>query len=298
VNGGEGHLVDSCRPILLWEPDPTCDHEQNDDCEHFAIWVDTRVARDTLARASMVLALREFDDDDLDGDEDVTVSDGISVTCALETGVIVPLERTGAIFLRHHPWLVESLRAELDFFRRRAARASAQFDRETTPRRALASPVRTMVAYHKLFPADWDLVPFHDGERYWAVDLYCRNPDCTCTSSVINFYRLENDDDREVQLIGEVVVDYAEREIDYEPSNEVVEKIFDTLWDACEYQLRARHAEAHDAVQRFAPRAAPAIQPAALVERVPRNAACPCGSGKKYKRCCLDATRTDRSSTA
>jgi hypothetical protein len=270
---------------LLWEPDPTCDHEQNDDCEHFAIFVDTRVVSETLASGTMVLALRELNDDD---DDDVTVSDQIAVSCALDTGAIVPLGRAGAIFLRHHPWLAESLRGELDFFRRRAARAEAQRDRETTAKAVLAEPARTMVPYHKLFPSDWDLVPSHDGERYWAVDLYCRNPDCTCTSSVINFYSL---DDEELRLLGEVVVDCAERDIEFEPSNEAVEKIFDTLWKASEYALRARHAEAHEAVRRFASRAAPAPQPNALVGRVSRNDACPCGSGKKYKRCCLDASR-------
>ncbi len=295
MSGGEGHAVDSCRPILLWEPDPTCEHEENDDCEHFAIWVATRVTGDTLACGTMVLELRELDDDDDFDADNVTVSEGIALTCALETGAIEALAREGIIFLRHHPWLIESLRAELDFFRRRAARAAAQLDRETAAKQVLATPARTMVAYHQLFPADWDLLPIHDDERYWAVDLYCRNPDCTCTSSVINVYRL---DDCEPQLIGEVVVDYGEREIDFQPSNDAVEKIFDALWDAREYKLRARHAEAHDAVQRFSPRAAKAAHPAALIERVPRNAACPCGSGKKYKRCCLDATPVGRSTTA
>ena len=31
--------------------------------------------------------------------------------------------------------------------------------------------------------------------------------------------------------------------------------------------------------------------PTALNQEVPRNAPCPCGSGKKYKRCCLDQNR-------
>lgn len=285
---------------MLWEPDPTCEHEENEDCEHFGIWVGTRLAHDTIERGTMVLDLRELDDDD-DGDDDVTIAQGIVVACALETGAIEPLGREGAIFLRHHQWLVASLRAEVDFFRRRAARAAAQRDRETAAKHALAIPARSMVAYHKLFPSDWDLLPIRDGERYWAIDLYCRNPDCTCTSSVITFYRL---DDGEPLLIGEVVVDYAERDIEFQANNQTVDELFGALWNACEYRLRARHDEARDAVRRFAPRAglapqlasaapglAPQLAPAAPLDRVPRNAACPCGSGKKFKRCCLDATR-------
>ena len=285
MSAGEGHAVDSCRPILLWEPDPTCEHEENEDCEHFAIWVGTRLAHDSLERGTMALDLREFDEDD-EGDDHVTIAQGIVVSYALETGAIEPLGREGSIFLRHHPWLVASLRAELDFFRRRAARAAAQRDRETAAKHVLAIPARTMVAYHQLFPADWDLLPTRDGERYWALDLYCRNPDCTCSSSVINFYRL---DDGAPRLIGEVVVDYAERDIEFQPNNETVDELFDALWSTCEYKLRARHARAHDAVRRFAPRAGAA--PHAALQRVERNAACPCGSGKKFKRCCIDAAR-------
>lgn len=289
MSGGEGHAVDSCQPILLWEPDPTCEHTQNDDCEHFAIWVATRVAVDTLARGAIVLELREYDDDD-DFDQ-VAIVDGVALTCALGTGAIEPLGSEGAIFLRHHPWLVDALRAEVDFFRARAARAAAQIDRESAARNALAVPAQTMIAYHKLFPSDWDLLPIRDGERYWAVDLYCRNADCTCTSSVINFYRL---DDGEPQLIGEVVVDYEDREIEYESSNDEVDALFDMLWSAREYKLRARHADAHAAVRRFAQRPTPAAQPRASLGRVSRNDLCPCGSGKKFKRCCLDPARANR----
>nr|MBA3376549.1 hypothetical protein [Actinomycetota bacterium] len=227
---------------MIWEP--ACVHEgEEEDCEHAVIWVATRVTPDTLARGTMELEVREFDDDDLDDFEDVTVSSGITAAYALETGALTPLGVEGELFLRHHPWLAERLRAEVTFFRGRAARAARQLDRETQARNVLGVPSHTMIAYHQLFPADWDLVPIHDGERYWAVDLYCRNPDCTCTSSVINFY----DTDDESRLVGEVVVDYGDgndREVDVEPSNESVDAIFDTLWNACEFKLRARHARA------------------------------------------------------
>lgn len=284
-----GHAVDSGRPILLWQPDPTCDHENNDDCEHFAIWVGTRVASDTLERGTIVLDLREFNvETDGDGDDDVVIAQGIVVTCNLETGAVEELGREGGLFLQHHPWLVDSFREELGFFRRRAARAAAQRDRETAAKAALAVPARTMIPYHELFPYDWDLLPVHDGERYWAVDLYCRNPECTCASSVIKFFEFG---EAQPKPVGEVVVDYAERDIQVGPSNDIVETIFDELWDDYEYRLRARHAEAHYAIRRFAQRATLTTGTPAP-ERVSRNDVCPCGSGKKFKRCCLNARPT------
>ena len=132
--------------MLIWEP--ACAHEGDEDCEHAAIWVATRVTRDTLARGTMELEVREFDDDDLDDFEDVTVSSGITAAYALETGALTPLGVEGELFLRHHPWLAERLRAEVDFFGRRAARAARQLDRETQARNVLSVPFHTMIAYH------------------------------------------------------------------------------------------------------------------------------------------------------
>ena len=85
--------------------------------------------------------------------------------------------------------------------------------------------------------------------------------------------------------MGEIIVDYADREIETEASNDAVDELFDELWKAREYTLRARHAEAHEVVRRLA-RAGNEATQAAPSARVPRNAECPCGSGRKYKRCC------------
>jgi len=219
------------------------------------------------------------------------IGDDITVTCSLDAGVIAAGNTAGEIFLRRHPWLAGTLREDLLVFRERAQRVAAQSDRESAAKEVLSRPAKTMVRYSDLFPADWDLVPIEDGEEYWAVDLYCRNPDCDCASSVILFYRLEDDPP---SLVGEVAIDYAKDEPDVKASTPEADDIFDSLWAASEYTLRARHAEASQVVRRFAVRpihatAALAPTPPAIVGRVPRNAPCPCGSGKKYKRCCLDA---------
>jgi len=33
-------------------------------------------------------------------------------------------------------------------------------------------------------------------------------------------------------------------------------------------------------------------------QRIGRNASCPCGSGKKYKKCCLESTQPDSTQSA
>jgi hypothetical protein len=280
--------IDACRPFIVWAPKPYCTHD-DDDCEH-GVWVDTRVTRDTLAGGWLLLALRELDEDDFETD-DVAVDNTITVTCTLDTGGVAATGTEGVVFLRRHPWLADALREQLPLFRERAERAAAQLDRESAAREVLARPSTTMVRYSDLFPADWDLLLLHDGDQYWAVDLYCRNPDCDCTSSVIYFYRVDDDD--EVHRVGEVTIDYAKDDPAVEPSSKEVGKVFDSLWASCEYKLRARHAEASQAVRRFAKR--PTAVPARTAgPRVPRNAVCPCGSGKKYKRCCLDVSSASR----
>ena len=233
--------ADSGEPIAVWSADDDCEHEDDCECEDAAergVWVDTRVASDTLSRGALVLALRECDDDDDDGDDVVRIDDRIAVSCDLATGALTPLRTEGAIFLNRHPWLEEVLREEeLPRLRLRAKRAAAQGDRETAAKRALSQPGNAMLPYHELFPADWDLLPVCDGERYWAVDLYCRNPDCTCTSSVIRFHRVE--DDATTTFAGEVTIDYADPEPRARTTSPGAGRVFERLWKESEYNLRA-----------------------------------------------------------
>lgn len=290
--------ADSGEPIAVWPAEIDCEHEDECECEDEddaarGVWVDTRVASDTLSRGALVLALRECDDDD-DDDDVVRIDDRIAVSCDLATGALTPLRTEGAIFLNRHPWLEEVLREEeLPRLRRRAERAAAQGDRETAAKRALSQPGNAMLPYHELFPADWDLLPVCDGERYWAVDLYCRNPDCTCTSSVIRFHRVE--DDASTTFAGEVTIDYADAEPRARTTSPGAARVFERLWKESEYNLRARQAQASSAVRRLAMRTKAPVAVVPVWGRIPRNAPCPCGSGKKFKRCCLDGPARDDS---
>jgi hypothetical protein len=69
------------------------DHE----FEH-GVWIDTRVASDTLSSCHLVVALRETADDD--DDDVVRFDERIAVSCSLANGAPTPLRTEGAIFLR------------------------------------------------------------------------------------------------------------------------------------------------------------------------------------------------------
>lgn len=286
--------VDSGEPVAVWPAEIDCEHEDDCECEDDAeggVWVDTRVTSDTLSRGALVLALRECDEDDV-GDDLVRIDDRIAVSCDLATGALTPLRTEGAIFLNRHPWLEEALREEeLPRLRLRAKRVAAQADRETAAKRALSQPGNAMLPYYALFPADWDLLPVCDDERYWAVDLYCRNPDCSCTTSVIRFHRVE--DDETTTFAGEATIDYADAKPRARTSSPSAARVFERLWKESEYNLRARHAEASSAVRRLAPRIKERAAAPPVWGRIPRNAPCPCGSGRKFKRCCVDGPARD-----
>ena len=144
-----------------------------------------------------------------------------------------------------------------------------------------------MVTYDELFPADWDLVIHREGVPYWAVDSYCHNPQCTCTDVTVSLYELETGTRGSA---GRLRLDLANGDDDLH----VVEKSIDDELTALFLEkygarIRARHAEARRAVLRFG-RPLRRMAPVALPQagRIARNALCPCGSGKKYKRCCID----------
>jgi hypothetical protein len=284
----KGRELDACSPLFVWAPARGAGASE---CGHGVV-VETRLEHGSLARGSVTLLLCE-----IERDTDVWVNafgDPVSVTCSLDTGECTPHDHDGVRFLFERPWLKSALVGELHHLRRRALRAAAQADRETSPARALANAnPSAMIAYDELFPADWDLVVHREGVPYWAVDLYCHNPQCTCTDVTVSLYELETG---KRGSVGRLRLDVANGDGD----PRIVEKSIDDelttmLLEKYGERIRARHAEARRAVLRFGRpllRMVPTARPAALPQagRIARNALCPCGSGKKYKRCCSDTT--------
>jgi hypothetical protein len=117
-----------------------------------------------------------------------------------------------------------------------------------------------------------------DDELFVASELYCVDPDCDCTQSVVMFDTDEDYNPGCMVFAGNAWV--------AEPLEEDDRPILTALWEA----YCARHP---DRERRFAERralmhaAASRITPAP-VGKVGRNDPCPCGSGKKYKKCCAN----------
>lgn len=143
-----------------------------------------------------------------------------------------------------------------------------------------------MVPYSEIF--DWmrsDVYLFDDEAitAFDAMDLYCVTPGCDCGQVLIQFRQLTQNKPQtvgivDVNLSGAIV-------LKPEPGQE---KTLNLLWAA----FRKRHSAylarfaRHDADMKLM---GAKVKPQTTVNSSPkigRNEPCPCGSGKKYKKCC------------
>ncbi|MBI5486145.1 MAG: SEC-C domain-containing protein [Deltaproteobacteria bacterium] len=141
-----------------------------------------------------------------------------------------------------------------------------------------------MVPYFDVFPSAWDLSAEHGGRRFWVMDYWCLVPGCGCNElradvmgergGSVGFVRVEAEGWKVVEVEGD--------------------RVAGEIWEALA-------ADAHDrrmlekrrlSMLRVA-RELPAFLGSSVASRrrgaagaVGRNEPCPCGSGKKFKRCC------------
>jgi hypothetical protein len=171
-------------------------------------------------------------------------------------------------------------------------------------------PENETVSWYKVFPRD-SLEEFeHEGAGYLVDDHYCIIPSCTCHSAFLTFGRLEAEGDldskaKEVVTVRLSVKSDTTKFVDVAKGEEAfgrgiyrkfVEshllfirnlsrryKVLREFGVLVEKQRRARRPKQGSSLDDGFSRRG---QPASPKVKVPRNAPCPCGSGKKYKSCC------------
>lgn len=155
----------------------------------------------------------------------------------------------------------------------------------------------TMVAFKEIFP--WaDTFDFVVGEARWMIDdQYCVNPGCTCKDAMIEFLRLTISADciaRVAQQTPAAVLDG--RTGAFRPMHPpwTADPALDTLAQALldahpdvVRTLRKRRERLRLLFRNAAKAAAREAAPARIVApKCLPNSPCPCGSGKKFKKCC------------
>jgi hypothetical protein len=253
-------------------------------CGH-GVWVETPLdaSADELAReVTLLLRHVERNNETSVNAHGPTVAVGLS----LATARCSPRDEAAGRFLAAVPWLDGELALHLDLLRERAARAVAQRDRSSCDA-ALARRVHDkMIGYDDLFPADWNLLVLHGGAAYWLCDQHCPKPNCPCSAIVVQLYRL---DGSSIDYAGKITLDLRGPDRRPETTTPVAAALFESTWRRYGDELVRRHTEVRAAVQRM-PTATPARAPATALAPA-RNGPCPCGSGRKYKRCCAGATK-------
>lgn len=145
------------------------------------------------------------------------------------------------------------------------------------------------VPFCEVFPSRWDLAVGFERHHWWIFDLWCLKPGCTCETVGLSFHR----DDGSAQELVEV--DLPRRLLMERETSETGRGLWEALRDDEELlaELESRRATIRRVARQLPAFLTPA-RPAAAAAPVGRNERCPCGSGKKFKRCCGGVTAEPR----
>ncbi len=151
-------------------------------------------------------------------------------------------------------------------------------------------------AYHEILPYDDMLSLDLDGQNLKIIDQYCLKLGCPCTSATLTFLKEGEEDSREASILGTVEADYKKKRwgeiyedfsiIPFTTIRDAVNKHFPGLWK----ELRKRHRHLRKIYLHCSNRhfSAGGQRIRVAGKKIGRNDPCPCGSGKKYKKCCLN----------
>lgn len=135
-------------------------------------------------------------------------------------------------------------------------------------------------------------------ETHELKDFYCKNKDCDCTNIRFGVYLYGEEE------VGEIWYNYKEAKLikpsEYEFLIDELRKMGEEKFDLFNQALAARHTSIKNTFEIFQLKREKAIleqeydstirkitKTKPQLPKVGRNAPCPCGSGKKYKKCCL-----------
>ena len=147
---------------------------------------------------------------------------------------------------------------------------------------------RVLVRYRNLFPTDFDLVRYVDGKAYFMEDYYCVEPNCQCSTVTLNVIALD-DDGGEHKEVGNASIELLAPRLKPTGSKGaviIVRKIMQE--QVMQKRVAKRFAECRRIANPLAMKLGRMPTTVTNAAKVGRNDPCSCGSGKKYKKCCLN----------
>lgn len=149
----------------------------------------------------------------------------------------------------------------------------------------------TMVGFNEILPFSGDLQVEVDGNRYLFGDQYCVRTDCNCTEAYLTLLEMVTEDRIEKPDMAVISVDYRTGQWQIENLAGVDTGLLGLLAkQLITRENRTRIEERHNrlrALYRLYKRAHHTPTRSTTTRKVGRNDPCPCGSRKKYKKCCM-----------
>jgi hypothetical protein len=148
-----------------------------------------------------------------------------------------------------------------------------------------------MVAFHDILPFGASLIADIDGQHILLGDQYCVRPGCACTDAMVLLFETEGSrQDTNEQYPAALKIDYRSRRCQVESRGGEDPALLRTLAkelvaeETCS-RLEARHNRLRSLYLMYKHTHRRPVRPSA--PKVGRNDPCPCGSGKKHKKCCM-----------
>ena len=154
-----------------------------------------------------------------------------------------------------------------------------------------------MVYYHEIYhiPPYEDIVIEHEDKKYFVEDCYCPNPNCHCMDVVLSFYLVKDNISYSETILayrvsfktGRKRIESIDPVISQHLGNELYNELLTYVHsNGLDFFKNRYHKIKEWGASLHAPQVANTI-PIVYSEPKPgRNDLCPCGSGKKYKKCC------------
>lgn len=149
-----------------------------------------------------------------------------------------------------------------------------------------------MIIYNEVFPFHNQLRIKVENHWYRAVDQHCVLPRCSCTNVNVSFFDESSNKESNLKEVDEeftATFDFKRQRFYIEatyiesalPQRRIVEEFLHQFG----YELMAERNRTLKKLYKrnYKKQFAPITRSS---EKVGRNAPCPCGSGKKYKKCC------------
>ncbi len=158
-----------------------------------------------------------------------------------------------------------------------------------------------MAPYAQIFPFADTLQFDFDDDNWFADDHYCVTPDCDCHDVSLHFLRVRAGSDgipKGLKAIGSAAYDYelGTTKVRHEPADgkPLIGDLVDAMLAAhpsYRDDAKRRHGQLRALYARSVREAKQHVETAGIPikraePKVGRNQPCPCGSGKKYKKCC------------